>query len=170
MVKNVIVVEVVTTITSIRTLNAGGIAFSTSDTVETNPGNLYSNVNSFFSDLVLAGTGNAQITIGAGAGAVTESIVGVFLDFDSGADDFGIRTANTLPFAVNFTSTLSGSLDVAGVDIDDFNPGTYVDASSLGPLFAEEGTTTINVSVVPEPSTFALMVGMAFFATCKRRR
>lgn len=77
MVKNVIVAEIVTTITSIRTLNAGGIAFSTSDTVETNPGNLYSNVNSFFSDLVLAGTGNAQITIGAGAGAVTESIVGV---------------------------------------------------------------------------------------------
>ena len=167
---------------TIRTLNAGGIAFNFADTFDVEPindidgdgiGDTGLLAGFTFSDLVLAGTGNAQISIGG----VSESIAGIFLDDDSAdIDDFGIRTANPLSFGAGQRTVFSGSLTVSSplLDITNFSVGSFVDTPDLGPRFTTVGGggITINVSVkpIPEPSAFALMAGMAAFAACRRRK
>jgi hypothetical protein len=112
-------------------------------------------VDSSVSDLLFTATGgNATVTVGG----TTQNITQIFLDDDASlADDFGIRTNNALNYLANDASSWTGTL-IVPVSIDDLQLGSYTSVFNA-PNFTA-GAGSIDINVVPEPSSMA-MIGLA---------
>jgi hypothetical protein len=114
-------------------------------------------VNSSIVDTLFTGTGNATVTVGG----TTQNITQIFLDDDSPdanpEDDFGIRVDTALNYLADDASSWTGTL-VVPISIDDLQLGSYTSVFNA-PNFSA-GADSIDINVVPEPSSLA-MIGLA---------
>ena len=90
---------------------------------------------------------------------------GVIVDHDSSGDDFGVTIAGVydVPVPANATVAFSGSA-VFAVDYANLNPGVYSFSSITHAVSNTDtgmGTLPLNMTVVPEPETWAMVTGMS---------
>jgi hypothetical protein len=110
--------------------------------------------SSIVDSLFTATGGSATITVGS----TTRNITQIFLDDDSpDEDDFGIRVDNALNYLADDATSWTGTL-ILPVSIDDLQLGSYTSLFNA-PSFAS-GAGSIDINVVPEPSSMA-MIGLA---------
>lgn len=110
--------------------------------------------------LLVSGT-NPVITVNG----TPYNIGGVIVDHDGSGDDFGVTIAGaaTVPVPANATVAFSGSA-VFAVDYAKLNPGVYSFGNishAVGGTDTGIGTLPLNMTVVPEPETWAMVTGMS---------